>query len=169
MSDVAGDSSGVEVVDDVVACGDDTQLPDGFRVVGCLSLVGIGVAQPDWVDGLICANGSLRPEPPPMHAVMCLRRMLLAAACLNSQGHGDCLCFEDCMYTTYAGLPMQIRICVVQLIVFFYFVYFITGTDDKESWKGCHGQVFCIIYDLIFNYVWGLFYCAQDTGAECAL
>ena len=85
VSDVAGDSSGIEVVDDVVACGDDTQLPDGFRVVGCLSVVGIGVAQPDWVDGLICANGSLRPEPPPMHAIMCLRRMLLAAACLNSQ------------------------------------------------------------------------------------
>ena len=30
----AGDSSGVEVVDDVVACGDDTLLPDAFRVVG---------------------------------------------------------------------------------------------------------------------------------------
>ena len=31
--DGAGDSSGVEVVDDVVACGDDTLLPDVFRVV----------------------------------------------------------------------------------------------------------------------------------------
>ena len=26
------------------------------------------------------------------------------------------------------------------------FVYFITGTADKESWEGCHGQGFCIIY-----------------------
>ena len=26
------------------------------------------------------------------------------------------------------------------------FAYFITGTADKESWEGCHGQGFCIIY-----------------------
>ena len=32
------------------------------------------------------------------------------------------------------------------------FVYFITGTADKESWDGCHchGQGFCIIYNRIF-------------------
>ena len=68
----AGYSSGVEVVDDVVACGDDTLLPDAFRVSGWLSVVGPGVAQRGWVDGLICVDVSLRPEPPPMHA-MCLR------------------------------------------------------------------------------------------------
>ena len=79
VSDGFGDSSGVEVVDDVVACGDDILLPDAFRVGGWLSVVGLGVAQPDWVDGLICADDSLRPEPPPMHA-MCLCRSLLAAA-----------------------------------------------------------------------------------------
>ena len=41
---------------------------------------GSGVVQPGWLDGLICADGSLRAEPPPMHA-MCLRLMLLVAAC----------------------------------------------------------------------------------------
>ena len=100
-----GDSSGVEVVvsvDDVVACGDNPLLPDAVRFGGWLPVVGdtfvcdsvearsgrgdpevvVGprVVQPGWVDGLICADGSLQPEPPPMHA-MCLRRMLLAAAC----------------------------------------------------------------------------------------
>ena len=77
--DGAGDSSGVDVVDDVVACADDTLLPDAFRVGGWLSVVGIGVAQPGWVDGLICGDDSLRPGPPPIHA-MCLCRSLLAAA-----------------------------------------------------------------------------------------
>ena len=43
--DGVSDSSDVEVVDDVVECGDDTLLPDAFRVGGCLSMVGLGVAQ----------------------------------------------------------------------------------------------------------------------------
>ena len=73
VSDGAGDSSGVEVVDDVVACGDDAVLPGAFRVGDWLSVVGLGVAQPGWVDGLVCADDSLRPEPPPMYA-MCLSR-----------------------------------------------------------------------------------------------
>ena len=60
----AGDSSGVEVVDDVVACGDDTLLPDAFRVGGWLSKVGLGVDQPGWVDGLICAVGTWRLRLP---------------------------------------------------------------------------------------------------------
>ena len=105
VSDEAGDSSGVEVVvsvDDVVACGDDPLLPEGIPVGGRLSVVGDtlvcdsgvtrsgkrdtgvvvgpGVVQPGWVDGFICIDGSQRHEPPPMHA-MCLRHMLLAAAC----------------------------------------------------------------------------------------
>ena len=80
VSEGAGDSSGVEVVDDVVACGDDKLLPGAVRVGGLLSVAGIGVTQPPgWVDGIICADGSLRPEPPPMHST-CLRRMLLDAA-----------------------------------------------------------------------------------------
>ena len=42
---------------------------------------GLGVAPPGGVDGLVCVDGSLRPEPPPMHA-MCLRCcILLTAAC----------------------------------------------------------------------------------------
>ena len=75
VSDGAGDSSTVEVVDDVVACGDDAVLPDAFRVGDWLSVVGLGVAQPGWVDGLVCADDSLRPEPPPVYA-MCLCRSL---------------------------------------------------------------------------------------------
>ena len=63
VSDGPGDSSGVEVVDDVVACGDDTLLPDAFRVDGWLSVVGLGVAQRGWMDGLIRADDSLRPKP----------------------------------------------------------------------------------------------------------
>ena len=71
------------MVDDVVACGDDTLLlSDTFRVGGCLSVVGLGVVQPDRVDGLICVDGSLRPEPPPMHA-MCLRRISQIVACCS--------------------------------------------------------------------------------------
>ena len=101
VSDGAGDSSAVEVVDDVVACSDDTLFHDVARVGGWLSVlgdtlmggagvarcdrrdagvvVGPGVTQPGWVDGLVCADDSLRPEPPPMHA-MCLCRSSLAAA-----------------------------------------------------------------------------------------
>ena len=105
VSDEAGNSCRVEVVvstDGVVACGDDPLLPDAVRdggwlpVVGDNLMCGLGVARSDrgdtevvvgpgvvqrgWVDGLICAHGSLRPEPPPMHG-MCLRHLLLAAAC----------------------------------------------------------------------------------------
>ena len=81
-------------VDDV-ACGDDPLLPDAVRVGGRLSVVGDtlvcdsgearslggdtavmvvpGVAQRVWVDELICADGSLRPEPPPLNALWLLR------------------------------------------------------------------------------------------------
>ena len=75
VSGGAGDSSSVEVVDDVVACGDDAVLPDSFRVGDWLSVVGLGVDQPGGVDGLVCADDSLRPEPPPVYA-MCLCRSL---------------------------------------------------------------------------------------------
>ena len=89
VSDEAGD------VVSVVACGDDPLLSDAVRVGGRLSVVGDtlvcdsgiarsgigdtevmvvpGVAEPVWVDELFCADGSLRPEPPPMNALW-LRR-----------------------------------------------------------------------------------------------
>ena len=70
------DSCGVEVVDGGVACDDGTRLPDAFRVGGCLSVVGPGVAPPGWVDGLFCADGSLRPEPPPMPAMCSHHRIV---------------------------------------------------------------------------------------------
>ena len=98
---VVSDETGEVVsVDDVVACGDDPLLPDAVRVVDRLSVVGdtlvcgagvawsdrgdteavvgSGVAQRGWVDRLMFADDSLRPEPPPY--TMCLCRSLLAAA-----------------------------------------------------------------------------------------
>ena len=104
VSGEAGESSRVDVFvscDDVV-CGDAPLLVgvgDCLVVVGDAMLcgagvtrngggdaessvvVGSGVAPPGGVDGLVCADDSLRPEPPPIHA-MCLRYcILLAAAC----------------------------------------------------------------------------------------
>ena len=104
VSGEAGESSRVDVFvscDDVV-CGDDPLLVgvgDCLVVVGDAMLCGAGVtrdgggdaessvvvgsavAPPGGVDGLVCADDSLRPEPPPIHA-MCLRYcILLAAAC----------------------------------------------------------------------------------------
>ena len=104
VSGEAGESSRVDVfvsVDDVV-CGDDPLLVgvgDCWVVVGDAMLCGAGVTRdgggdaessvvlgsgvvpPGGVDGLVCADDSLRPEPPPIHA-MCLRYcILLAAAC----------------------------------------------------------------------------------------
>ena len=104
VSGEAGESSRVDVFvscDDVV-CGGDPLLVgvgDCLVVVGDAMLcgagvtrdgggdaessvvVGSGVAPPGGVDGLVCADDSLRPEPPPIHA-MCLRYcILLAAAC----------------------------------------------------------------------------------------
>ena len=98
VSGEAGESSEV----DVVVCGDDPLLVgvgDCLVVVGDAMLcgagvtrggggdaessvaLGSGVAPPGGVDGLVCADDSLRPEPPPIHA-MCLRYcILLAAAC----------------------------------------------------------------------------------------
>ena len=98
VSGEAGESSEV----DVVVCVDDPLLVgvgDCLLVVGDAMLrgagvtrgdggdaessvvLGSGVAPPGGVDGLVCADDSLRPEPPPIHA-MCLRYcILLAAAC----------------------------------------------------------------------------------------
>ena len=89
-SSVSDETGDVVSVDDV-ACGDDPLLPDTVRVGGCLAVVGDtvvcdsgvarsgrvdtevmvvpGVAHPVWVDELICADGSLRPEPPPVNAL----------------------------------------------------------------------------------------------------
>ena len=57
VSGGAGDSSGAESVDDVVAYSD-----DAFRVGGWLSVVGLGVAQPGWVDELVCADDPCAPS-----------------------------------------------------------------------------------------------------------
>ena len=98
VSGEAGESSVVGVV----VCGDGPLLVgvgDCLVVVGGAMLcgagvtrdgggdaessvvLGSGVAPPGGVDGLVCADDSLRPEPPPIHA-MCLRYcILLAAAC----------------------------------------------------------------------------------------
>ena len=102
---VPDETGDVVSVDDVVAWGVDPLLPDAYRVGGRLSVVGDtvvcdsevarsgrgdtevivvpGVAQPVRVDELICADGSLLPEPPPMNSLWLRRRppMLLIAAC----------------------------------------------------------------------------------------
>ena len=71
--DVCGcDSLVSDVVGDTLVCGagvarsgrEDTE-----------AVVGPGMAQRGWVDGLIWADGSLLPEPPPIHA-MCLLRIV---------------------------------------------------------------------------------------------
>ena len=121
VSDETGDSSGVEVVVsvyDVVACGDDPLLPDAVRVGGWLSVVGgtlvcgagvarsgrgdtevvvgQGVAQAGWVDRLICADGSLRPEPPHMHA-MCLMAIVSAFKSLCKRLVGNPYTYLRCI------------------------------------------------------------------------
>ena len=131
---VVSDETGEVVsVDDVVACGDDPLLPDAVRVGGHLSVVddtlvcgagvarsgrgdteavvGSEVAQRGWVDGLICADGSLRPEPPPMHTQcvcvalsdLCVGRTLsipvLLPQCLLQVETWRCPhCLNCCMY-----------------------------------------------------------------------
>ena len=65
------------VVGDTLMCGAGVARSDrGDTGV----VVGPGVVQPGWVDGFIRTDGSLWSKPSPMHG-MCLRRMLLAAAC----------------------------------------------------------------------------------------
>ena len=90
VSDEAGDSSGV---DDVVACGGDTLLPNAFCVGGWLSVVGPGVVQPGWVDGLICADVSCGPSHHRCTQCVCIvcywllsvnRDMAVASGSMNS-------------------------------------------------------------------------------------
>ena len=45
---------------------------------------------------------------------------------------------------TTGGLPVQIYLFALYSVLYFYFVYFITGTADKEIWEGCRGKRFCI-------------------------
>ena len=51
-------------------------------------VVGPRVDQPGWMDGLICADGSWRPDPPPMHS-MCLRRLALKRDCIEFKYYAD--------------------------------------------------------------------------------
>ena len=52
------------------------------------------------------------------------------------------------------------------------FVYFITGTADKESWEGCHGRGFCINYSHYTQGIGGLVeplaHCAMDARRPAA-
>ena len=41
-------------------------------------MVVLGVDRPGWVDGLICADDSLRDEPSPMHTMFLCRNLLTA-------------------------------------------------------------------------------------------
>ena len=42
-------------------------------------------------------------------------------------------------------------------VLYFYFVYFINGTADKESWEGCHGQGF-VLFIVIFLIIYGTYF-----------
>ena len=70
----------LSVVDDAMMCGAGVTLGDRGDAESSVVL-GLGVAPPGGVDGLVCADGSLRPEPPPMHEMCCICCILLAAAC----------------------------------------------------------------------------------------
>ena len=68
------------VVVDAVLCGAGVTRGDGGDAESSVVL-GSGVAPPGGVDGLVCVDGSLRPEPPPMHETCSFYCILLAAAC----------------------------------------------------------------------------------------
>ena len=138
VSDGAGDSSGVEVVDDVVACGDDILLSDAFRVGGWLSVVGLGVTRPGWV----CADESLRPS----HR---------CTQCVCVVVYWQLPVYRDILCIRLAGYPCRYLFALYS-VLYFYFVYFITGTADRESWEGCHGQRFCIIFLVLFLIIYGV-------------
>ena len=83
VSDVVGVGVGdclSVVADEVLCCAGVGRRGDRGDAESSV-VFGPGVAPPGGVDGLVCVDDSLRPEPPPMHA-MCLRCcILLEAAC----------------------------------------------------------------------------------------
>ena len=45
-------------------------------------------------------------------------------------------------------------------------MYFITGTADKESLEGCHGQIFCIVIVLFLSIYGVCFIVRKDPGVS---
>ena len=158
VSDGAGDSSGVQVADDVVACGDDTLLPDVFRVGEWLTVVGLGMAQPGLVDGLICAYDSLRPEPPPMHA-MCLCRSLLAAACYNRDMANASASNSVC--STYHSWASRADTYLHYILYCIFILCILSpGRLIKKVGRDVMDREFVFICSFVFNYLYDLLYCA---------
>ena len=77
---VVGVGDCLSVVPDEVLCCAGVTRGDGGDAESSLVL-GSGVALPGGVDGLVCVDGSLRPEPPPMHDMCFFYCILLAPAC----------------------------------------------------------------------------------------
>ena len=112
VSDEGGDSSGVEVIDDVVVCGDDTLLPDAFRFGGWLSKVGLGMAQPG-CHGWTGSFAQTIPCAPSHH--LCTQCVCVVVYWQPPDIIGTWrLPLPLILYVlTTRGLPMQIRICIV--------------------------------------------------------
>ena len=70
--------SWLSVVGDTLVCSAGVVL-SGRGDTEVVVIYRSGVVQPGWVDGLICTDGSLRPEPPLMHA-LCVNR-IIGTAC----------------------------------------------------------------------------------------
>ena len=70
---------------------------------------------------------------------------------------------------TTRGLPMQIYLFALYGVLYFYFVYFITGTAGKENWEGCRGQRFYIyIFVVLFLVIYGVCFIVRRTSMrEC--
>ena len=177
---VSDETVEVVSVDDVVACGDDPLLPDAVRLGGRLSVVGdtlvcgAGVARSEeetlgrWLDqewlNVVGWTGSCAQTIPcaPSHhrCTQCVcvvvywqlpdiyRDMAIASA-------SNCVCIG----LRLVGYPCRYLFALYS-VLHFYFVYFITGTADKECWEGCHGQRICIYLWFFFYYLRDLFYCA---------
>ena len=64
---------------------------------------------------------------------------------------------------TTRGLPMQIYLFALYSELYFYFVYFITGMADKESWEGCRGQIL-YIFVILFLIIYGVCFIVRRTS-----
>ena len=72
------------------------------------------------------------------HGGATISLFVLCADRRGGVGHRLCLCCRKivaCSERDMAYATILVR-----------FVYFITGTADKESWEGCHGPGFYINY-----------------------
>ena len=70
-----------------------------------------GVAQPVWEDGLICVDGSLRPEPPPVFWQMHVNQDITIASMYSTGVH-----IVVCVSGTWQ-LPLSLYLFCVKTVV----------------------------------------------------